>query len=187
VWTDPKTGIEVRCVAVEYSDYCVGISVLPPPDGPNAPPPKDFETYFFRSAMSPSLGLCVDARRKDLNWAFARRLIAQFRQVSPFFLCDFYPLVEYSLNNDLWMAWQYDKPETGEGMVEAFRRPKSEESQKTFRLFGLDTAARYTLTNLDAAVATEASGKDLMEKGLTVEIKNKPGAAIIIYKSKIGR
>jgi len=77
-----------------------------------------------------------------------------------------------------------DNPEIGEGVVQAFRRLKSEKSSKTFRFFGLDPAARYKLTNLDAGVSTEASGKDLMEKGLTVEIKDKPGAAIITYRRK---
>jgi hypothetical protein len=30
----------------------------------------------------------------------------------------------------------------------------------------------------------KVSGKDLMEKGLPVEIQDKPGAAVIVYKKK---
>jgi alpha-galactosidase len=162
--------------------YIVGKSVIPPPDCPNAPVPNDFDAYFFRSAMSPSVVLCVDVRRKDLNYDLARRLFAQFRKVSPYYLCDFYPLTPYTLGADVWMAWQYDKPESGEGVVQAFRRSTNEETSKTFHLFGLDPAATYTLTNLDTDVLCEATGKDLMEKGLTVEIKAKPGAAVITYR-----
>ena len=53
---------------------------------------------------------------------------------------------------------------------------------KTFRLGGLDPAARYEVTDLDVGTAAIISGKHLMEKGLTVEIKNKPGAALIAYQ-----
>jgi len=44
-------------------------------------------------------------------------MIAEFRQVEPYLLGDFYPLTVYSLENTIWMAWQFDRPEIGEGMV----------------------------------------------------------------------
>jgi alpha-galactosidase len=84
------------------------------------------------------------------------------------------------------MAWQYDNPEIGEGVVQVFRRPTNGQSSKTLRLFGLEPEARYKLTNFDSDVPIEATGRDLMEKGLTVEIKDKPGAAVIIYQRKAG-
>ena len=164
--------------------YVVGKSALPPPDCPPEPPPDRIDAYYFRSAMSPSFGISVDVKRDDYDYKFLRRLIAQYRQISPYYLCDFYQLTEYSLNLDVWIAWQYDNPEIGKGVVQAFRRLKSEKASQTLRLFGLDPAATYVLTNVDTDVATEASGKDLMEKGLTVEIKDKPGAVIFLYNVK---
>jgi alpha-galactosidase len=164
--------------------YVVGKVVIPPPDCPPVDPPDKVDAYYFRSGMSASFGLAIDVKRNDYDYAFLRRLIAQLRQVSPFYLCDFYPLTEHSLKHDAWMAWQYDNPESGEGVVQAFRRPLSDTKSKTLRLFGLDPAATYVLTNIDTTAPTEASGKDLIEKGLTIEIKTKPGAAIILYKQK---
>jgi alpha-galactosidase len=86
------------------------------------------------------------------------------------------------LSDAVWMAWQFDRPELGEGMMQAFRRDKTEETTKTFRLRGLDPAEQYEVTNLDVETPSKMSGKDLMERGLTVEIKDKPGAALITYK-----
>jgi hypothetical protein len=40
----------------------------------------------------------------------------------------------------------------------------------------------YEVTNFDVEGATKVCGKDLMEKGLTVEIADKPGAAVIVYR-----
>ena len=143
---------------------------------------SDVNAYHFRSNMSPSLTLCYDMRRKDLNYALARRLFSQLRQVGANYLGDFYPLTPYSLDGDVWMAWQYDRPEAGEGMVQAFRRDRSEEAAKAFRLSGLDPAAQYQVTNLDGNDSMKASGKDLMEGGLSVRVKDKPGAAVIVYQ-----
>ena len=122
-------------------------------------------------------------RNKDLNYDFARQLIEQWQQVAPCLFGDFHPLTDYSLTNDAWIAWQFDRPEQGDGMIQAFRRDKCEESSKSFLLCGLDPGVPYTITNLDTNISSQASGKDLMEKGLTVELKEKPGAALIAYKA----
>jgi len=62
------------------------------------------------------------------------------------------------------VAWQFDRPEQGAGMVQAFRRDKNEEASKAFRLCGLDPAVPYAVTNLDTNASTEISGKDLMKR-----------------------
>ena len=83
------------------------------------------------------------------------------------------------------LAWQFHQPDQDAGVVEAFRRPKSAESARVLRLGGLDRGARYAIANLDTNEVATIAGKDLMEKGLRVEIAAMPGAATITYqKSK---
>ena len=53
-------------------------------------------------------------------------------------------------------------------MVQAFRRPQSLYETARFKLRGLEPLARYTLTNFDVPGTTEATGKELIEKGLLV-------------------
>jgi alpha-galactosidase len=142
----------------------------------------DIDAYRFRSNMSASLTLCYDMRRTDLNYDLARRLFHQLRRIGPNFLGDFYPLTDYSLASDVWTAWQYDRPEAGEGMVQAFRRQNSGDSTKAFRLSGLDPAVRYDVTDLDRGNTANTPGRDLIGKGLTVEIRDKPGAAVVVYQ-----
>jgi hypothetical protein len=67
-------------------------------------------------------------------------------------------------------------------MVQAFRREKSADAAKNLRLRGLDAAATYEVTDLDAGVPNTVTGKDLMERGLHVEVAGEPGASIILYK-----
>jgi len=70
------------------------------------------------------------------------------------------------------MAWQFDRPDKGDGLVQAFRRSNNDESVRIFRLNGLAPRARYSITDFDAGERAEMSGRDLMEKGLKIEIKN---------------
>ena len=58
------------------------------------------------------------------------------------FYGDFWPLTPYSLENNVWMAWQFDRPEAGEGVVQAFRRAENGDESATFRLRGLDAGRR---------------------------------------------
>ena len=150
----------------------------------------DVDAYHFRSNMSASMTLAFDMRRTDLNYKLASRLFAQLKEISPDYLGDFYPLTDYTLNNGAWMAWQYDRPGAGRGMVQAFRRQQNADSSKVFRLQGLVPSAQYELTSFDVEGTTRISGgstplttgKELMDKGLTVDIKDKPGAAVIMYR-----
>ena len=73
--------------------------------------------------------------------------------------------------------------EIGPVAVRSATRPiKCPEAANAIRLQQVDPKATYELTDLDAGIAAGISGKELREKGLTVEIQNKPGAAMIIYK-----
>jgi alpha-galactosidase len=133
--------------------------------------------------MSPSLTLCYDMRRKDLNYELARQLFNQLREIQPYYLGDFYPLTPYSLSNDAWAAWQYDRPETHEGCVQAFRRPDSSFEAARFKLRGLDAVTSYVVMDLDRPNETVTlTGKELMEHGLLVNIPARPGAAVFTYK-----
>jgi alpha-galactosidase len=143
---------------------------------------KEVDAYEFKSNMSASITLCFDMRSRDLNYELARRLYTQLRRINTNYLGDFYPLTPYDLRNDVWMAWQYDRPDAGEGMVQAFRRPKNGEESRTLHLRGLDGFAEYEVTDLDSSSTTVVTGRKLMKNGLTVRIADKPGAATIVYR-----
>jgi alpha-galactosidase len=126
--------------------------------------------------------LAGNMRNKGLDYALARKLIGQWRQVVPDLFGDFYPLAGYSTANNVWMAWQFDRPEQGAGVVQAFRREKAPGESIRVKLQGLDPNLVYTLGNLDSAGTAKMTGRELREQGLPVTIKDRPGAALITYK-----
>jgi alpha-galactosidase len=97
-------------------------------------------------------------------------------------LGDYYPLTDYSLQLDQWIAWQFDRPEQGECVFQAFRRAQCTASARTLRLRGLDPAAQYRVTDFDDPGSTMASGRQLMGEGLNVKIGKAPGAVVIMYE-----
>jgi alpha-galactosidase len=143
------------------------------------------DSYAMRSAMCPHFTACFDMRRKDLNYAEARRLFSSWRNMANCMLHgDYFPLTPYSLDDTAWIAWQFDMAGKGEGVVQAFRREKSSYESIRVKLQGLDPAAVYTVTNVDVDGATDIAGRELMEKGLLIAIKDQPGAIVIVYKKK---
>ena len=164
------------------------------------------DTYHFRSGMAPGLAFALfnvagypnqvgNFIPADFPYDWMRNMVAQLKLVRPYYYADYYPLLPCSANSDCstdpskersaafeWAAWQFNRAEQGDGMVQAFRRDEDDEPTKDLRLRGLDTAATYEITNLDTKTPTTVSGKELMQQGLHVEIKEKRGAVIIVYK-----
>jgi alpha-galactosidase len=136
-----------------------------------------------RSYLSPAFGMCADVRKPGVDWPLIRRLAEQWRQVADCFLGDFYPLMPCQLNEELWLAWQFDLPEHGKGMVQVFRRQNSIYESARFKLRGLDPNLRYRVTNLDAPdTKQEFTGRELMEAGLLVVAPHQPSAIILTYQ-----
>jgi alpha-galactosidase len=138
--------------------------------------------YYVKSHMSPSFGICLDVRKPGINWDEYRRLTEQWQTVAGCMSGDYYPLTPYSLRPDKWIAWQFDRPAEGDGIIQAFRRDSCSEAAVTLRLCNLSPGAGYEITNPDREGHTVMQGKDLMEKGLPLEITDRPGAAIISYR-----
>jgi alpha-galactosidase len=148
------------------------------------------EPYAFWSTCYPSINCAIDMRVKEIDYATLRKLHNQRREIVSYYYGDFYPLTPYSLENNVWIAWQFNKPESGEGIVQAFRRQGSDVSGCQFRLRCLESNAQYELTNFDVPEKTRRrtersevmTGQELMEKGLDVYIMDCPGAVVIRYK-----
>jgi alpha-galactosidase len=140
--------------------------------------------YSFRSYMGSSFVLDCDPRSDYFDAKLCRKLFKQFKNTAKYYLGDYYPLTDYSLENDVWMAWQFNCPETGEGMIQAFRRKNNSCEDNVFILHGLNTESIYSVTDIDSEVEQQVSGESLMKKGVSVKISHKPGASVIIYKCK---
>jgi alpha-galactosidase len=67
-------------------------------------------------------------------------------------------------------------------MAQAFRREECAEESLNLKLQGLDPQADYALKDLDSGKNLEASGRKLMDEGLTVTIPDRPGSVLLSYR-----
>ena len=140
------------------------------------------EPYMFWANTAPSLGLSVDIRERKLDYDTLRRLVSQWRQVSKYYYGDFYPLISCNRLKDTWAAWQFDCPEIGEGFIQVFRRASSPYESARLQLRGLDPQATYTLTDLDTQRSERIPGSILVEEGIEIALKVRPGYAVMVYQ-----
>lgn len=144
------------------------------------------DTYVFRSALGPGILLIMYEFEQDTQKHFSvewlRQMLGQLNQVRDYFLGDFYPLLSFSLANDGWAAWQYDRPDLGEGIILALRRPESPFTLMTPTLRALEPESRYEFRDLDTNTAQRLSGRELLETGLRIQIDQRPGSQLLVYR-----
>jgi alpha-galactosidase len=146
------------------------------------------DTYMFRSALGPGLDLIMYEFEKDntkhfsLDWL--RKQLGELNQVRDYFLGDFHPLIGFTLAEDSWAAWQFDRADLGAGVVLAFRRPQSPFVQATLPLMGLEAAATYEFRDSESGILTQLSGKESMEKGLRIEMPERPASRLLVYRKR---
>lgn len=140
------------------------------------------DSYLFRSVMCPHMTYCYDMRNRDIDYATLRTLYKQWLEAAPCLMGDFYPLTPYRIEDDQWMAWQFDLPEEGRGIIQVFRRANSAYESARFRLRGLDETATYLIVDADSGQSAEYTGKDLMDKGILAACPSKPQALLLTYR-----
>jgi alpha-galactosidase len=167
--------------AVGQQCHTYGLSSWLPIYGSGTGPAND---YMVRSSFCPMFRIGMGVWKPGTDHSQLRRMVAQFRRIEPYLTGDFYPLTGYSLKETDWMAWQFDRPEAGGGVVQAFRRAANPEDTFRLRLCSLDSRAKYHVTDLDIETPQLMTGVELMKTGLEVRMTNRPAAAVIIYEKQ---
>jgi alpha-galactosidase len=169
--------------AVAHQLHTYGISQWLPWYGSGA---GTGDLYMLRSSICPAWRIGHDTRRTDDNYNRIRREVAGFRSVQDYLMGDYYPLTPYSAAENVWMVFQFNRPEKGGGAVLAFRRSEAPDDSRPFKLKGLVRKARYEVADPSSKSLIRMSGADLEDEGIPVQIPVRPGAVWLSYK-RMGR
>lgn len=131
------------------------------------------DPYSARSYLMP----CTGFAGHDAN---TKRCYDEARRVTPLMLADFYPLTPYSIDKADWIAWEFFRPETGDGFVQAFRRDDNKSETLVVKLRGLEPRASYEIENLDGGTETH-TGRELAD-GFTITLKSRPASALFLIR-----
>jgi alpha-galactosidase len=143
--------------------------------------------YLMRLGYDAGYGVGPGAAgvNNDAWVAWIKQAIAEYREVQPYFYGDFYPLLPYSRDAEAWTAWQWDRPESKDGLVMLLRRPKSPFPVMEVRLRHLNPDATYEVeirTTYDHAPTRKMKGSELAR--LQIQLPDAPSSALIFYRQR---
>jgi alpha-galactosidase len=141
------------------------------------------DRYAVRSYYITGFGMIQNEHwHKDPNKrADVQRGYGEVRRISILMLGDYYPLTPYSLDKTSWIAWQFQRADLNEGVVQVFRRPEATNETLAVQLRGLDPQQRYEIENLDGGKEVR-TGEELM-RGHSITLGEKPAAAVFVLKA----
>ena len=145
-------------------------------------PGDQSDVYYQRSSLLMSFHGSENVFEDWFDLGILKKWMQEWRETAHCLYGDYYALTPYSRNEFDWIGWQFNVPESGEGMVQMFIRPKTPHSTGVFRLKGLDTESRYEVKDFNDDSKEIHTGKELMEKGLTLTIRKRPDSALLYYK-----
>ncbi|MBO7394193.1 MAG: alpha-galactosidase [Abditibacteriota bacterium] len=139
----------------------------------------DFRSTYGGMATAVWSGTVNGRTGKPYDYDFMRKIAEEFRTIKECYTGDYYPLTPWNIDKDKWIAAQFDLPEAGKGIIQAFRRPENKEPAITVTLRGLRPGAKYKFTNRDGGEEI-FTGKQLM-KGYKLSAPEARTSMIIEY------
>jgi len=145
------------------------------------------DSYTFRSGLGGTAVMNWEVTGKNSEPIPAiQKRIEDYKKLRPYFYADYYPLTEgrNDTRDNVWLAYQLNRPEQKDGIVLAFRRSDCGNESIRVKLRGLDEKATYELFYEDYELRTKNTGKELMD-GFEMAIPQKPASLLIGYKKVI--
>ena len=140
------------------------------------------DSYTFRSGLGATAVLNWEVTGKGSEPLPAiRQRIQEYKDLRPYFYGDYYPLTKSSTGNNVWLAYQLNRPDHNDGIVVAFRRGESPDQTISTKLVGLEGNSLYELFFQDYGVTIKKTGRELMD-GLSLTIAQKPASLLIRYR-----
>ena len=137
------------------------------------------DDYALRTAHIPWWAFTYDVLNPNEElFALTRRSQQEWKAINGYFYGDFYPLTGWTNDEEHWIGWQFWDEEKKGGMVQLYRRENCAEASRVFKLHGLEAEKSYLVQDFDGETAA-MTGAQLMQDGLAVTIRKKPGAALI--------
>jgi len=114
----------------------------------------------------------------------AKAGISEIKDNRRFSYGDYYPLTPWTMAPDQWMAWQFNCPETRDGMVLAFRHGASLEGTLRVALRGIRADQNYMVAFIDDArneTSRNMTAKELSQ--LELKIPEPRSSLLVRYKA----
>lgn len=143
------------------------------------------DPYAFRSSMSTCLTCNWKITDKSFSIYEMQNRLKEFQDIRPYYYEDYYPLTGTSDTtvDNIWLAYQFNRPSDNSGVIVAFRRKASPDEQISVKLSGIRSDKDYELTDLDKEESVVMKGNELTQQ-LILKL-HKPGQSLLIKYKEI--
>jgi alpha-galactosidase len=141
------------------------------------------EPYFWRCASSGGPVPYWDPRGTRYVAEDVKPAVAETRALRPYCLGDFWWLTDNEPDPKGWAAYQYHRPEQGDGIALFFRRPGSPYGALDVALRGVDVDAAYRIRvfrGYEQDIEATLTGEQL--KALRMQISDPGDSALLRYE-----
>ena len=141
------------------------------------------DPYSVRSALGSAAVLNWKLNVLEGSIADMQQIIAQYKELRPYYYEDYYPLTGTArelTSDNAWLAYQMHRPSDQSGIVVAFRRKDNQQDSIRVRLRGVDPAKTYRVLNDNDGTVATRSGAELAE-GIDLKIAEAPGSLLLRY------
>lgn len=148
------------------------------------------DTYNFRASMGPGLVVhyfMYSCRPVTPEWPhdWLKKRLVEYLRAKECFTGDYYCLEAFHTGIGMWTLMQFDRPDLGRGVLEAFRGKQSAYRSAEVRLRGLEPDAEYFMEDaVGSFQAFSATGRQLMEQGITVTLPEARSSNLIFYRKR---
>lgn len=162
-----------------YQCHTYGLNFFLPLSGTGV---NQTDPYTFRSSLGSAVVLNWKITNQNFSIPEMQKCIADFKELRPYFYEDYYPLTDLGdlTGDDVWVAYQLNKPSDNSGIVVAFRREDNRSNELMVKLKGLDSDSTYSLYNDNDKSVISKTGQELKE-GVILEINEAPGSLLLKY------
>jgi alpha-galactosidase len=138
------------------------------------------DPYAFRSSMSTCLTCNWKITDKSFSIYEMQARLNEFQDIRPYYYEDYYPLTgigDTTLDN-IWLAYQLNRPSDDTGIIVAFRRKASEKNNFVVKLSAIKPEKKYEVTDLDKKESVIVLGRELADQ--FVLTLDKPNQSLLI-------
>jgi alpha-galactosidase len=124
-----------------------------------------------------------DINSKAHPMAELQKYFSDFKRFRPYYYSDYYPLTnkENMTSDNVWLAYQLNRPDKGDGIVMAFRRKNCPDESVSVNLKGIDPGADYELLDEDTGKKVIQKG-EVLRNGIILSLSEQQKSLLISYK-----
>jgi alpha-galactosidase len=145
---------------------------------------KAVDSFSFHCGMAPMIFPIINIRSSQYDHTPEVVMSRVWRRAADLLTYgDYFPLTPFSKSNERWVSWQFQNPESEEGLLQAIRLAECPDEKYIARMKAVNGSKEYVFENAETGEQRIIAGADLEQKGFTIDVTKRSGV-LWFYKTR---